>query len=194
MLVGSLALAALLVPIGGCGPKCSSQGQGSMSGQLVIDGQALDFDAVEVFVKHSERAGDDNCIYEVSLVLSRGPKLEGCNVQIESSPVLDERGRLTVGAVSVTRRDHFCPAWPLASGRYEPSTAGPHGSIETTATVEDGWVSSPRQSVAGSCYRGEVIVELGALDLGGGHTLGAEGLVVSVSRNSIGAPAFCPTT
>lgn len=107
----------------------------------------LDFDAAEVRLKYSDRPGDETCIFDAEVILSKGGA-HGCTLTLEASPSGSGGDRLNVDRMSLSFNE-ACPAWGLGSpGSLE---VWGYGYIEVPDLVDED----------DSCYAGAVEVHMG---------------------------------
>lgn len=119
----------------------------------------LDFDAAEVHLRYSDRPGDEACVFDAQVVLSKGGR-SGCTLTLDAVSVADRYGHVDLLI------DHMllsanaaCPAWGFSAPttleatfppEFEIDRPGAFGVIEVPDLVDD----------ADSCYAGEVNVAL----------------------------------
>jgi hypothetical protein len=122
----------------------------------------LDFDAAQVRLSYSDRPGDEACVFDAQVILSKGGG-QGCTLTLETGPFLNTRDELLIQRVALSVTD-ACPTW----GFTEPM------SSEVTVSEGESWgfgsiVIPDLVDEDDSCYAGEVTVRLGFLELSVGQ-------------------------
>lgn len=156
-------------------------------GTLPIEGAAeLDFDGATVTILYSDNAGDDRCIYEVSVTLQKGGEFSGCQLSIQTTPLVDADGALLVDSIDVQRTDS-CPTWDLAEDA-RTNGDGPFGTVTTPSAV--------RGDGAEACYDDVVELRIERTDLEGSEgniVIGPATILLQGSFTVLGQSASCPT-
>ena len=124
----------------------------------------LDFDAAEVHLSYSDRPGDEACVFDAQVVLTKGGR-SGCTLTLDAVSVADRNGHpeLLIDHLRLSTNS-ACPTWGFTAPttlertfppEYEINRPSAFGVIEVPDLVDED----------DSCYAGEVNVQLFRVEL-----------------------------